>query len=330
MRVSGHISLVMLWVFAVCVPTRSQAPRPDLRPDRKLDSAERQRVVDAVAREVREHFVDRAAAGQVADAIVTHAAHGDDDAAADPAALASLLTKQLRDASHDLHFEVAYSENPLPERREPTPEDQARFRQIVKQQHCAIEKVGLLPHKISYLKLNFFPDPATCEQDVREAMAQLNTADAVIVDLRDNRGGMPEMTELVAAYFFDRPVDWFNPRGDTAERTPSPVAGSKLADEPVYVLTSQRTISGAEQFCYDLKMLKRATLVGETTAGAAHAGVFHRIDEHFGVAVPEVRPSNPYGQADWEGAGVAPDVPVAAEAALKTALALAEAKLEGK
>jgi hypothetical protein len=58
--------------------------------------------------------------------------------------------------------------------------------------------------------------------------------------------------------------------------TRSPVPGNRLADKPVYVLTSASTWSGAEQFSYDLKMLRRATLVGETTGGGAHAGVFHR------------------------------------------------------
>jgi C-terminal processing protease CtpA/Prc len=85
-----------------------------------------------------------------------------------------------------------------------------------------------------------------------------------------------------------------------------------LADKPVYVLTSGSTWSGAEQFSYDLKMLKRATLVGETTRGGAHAGTFHRIDDHFGMGIPEERFINPYGEADWEGVGVQPDVKVKA------------------
>lgn len=78
--------------------------------------------------------------------------------------------------------------------------------------------------------------------------------------------------------------------------TRSPVAGIELADKPVYVLISASTWSGAEQFGYDLKMLKRATLVGETTRGGAPAGVFHRIDDHFGVGIPEEKAINPFGK----------------------------------
>jgi len=36
-------------------------------------------------------------------------------------------------------------------------------------------------------------------------------------------------------------------------------------------------------------MLKRATLIGETTGGGAHAGVWHRIDDHFGIGIPETK-----------------------------------------
>lgn len=100
------------------------------------------------------------------------------------------------------------------------------------------------------------------------------------------------------------------------------MAGSHLADKPVYVLvlTSASTISGAEQFSYNLKMLRRATLVGETTAGAAHAGTFHRLNEHFGIAIHHVKAMNPYSKYGWEGTGVEPDVRVKAADALEEAL----------
>ena len=120
----------------------------------------------------------------------------------------------------------------------------------------------------------------------------------------------------------------YNPRENPTEQswTRSPVPGNLLADKPVYVLTSATTISGAEQFSYDLKMLRRATLVGETTRGGAHAGVWHRIDDHFGIAIPELKVINPYSKTDWEGTGVEPDVKVKAADALITAEKVAEGK----
>jgi C-terminal processing protease CtpA/Prc len=74
-------------------------------------------------------------------------------------------------------------------------------------------------------------------------------------------------------------------------------------------------------------MLKRATLVGERTRGGAHAGVFYRIDDHFGMGIPEVKAVNPFSKTDWEGVGVEPDVKVKAVEALGTAMRLAAGRL---
>ncbi|MBV9034280.1 MAG: hypothetical protein JO182_07275, partial [Acidobacteriaceae bacterium] len=88
------------------------------------------------------------------------------------------------------------------------------------------------------------------------------------------------------------------------------------------------TISAAEQFTYDLKMLKRVTVVGETTHGSAHAGVFHRINDHFGMGIPRLKAINPFSETDWEGTGIVPDVKVKAADALETAERLAKSKLQ--
>jgi hypothetical protein len=56
------------------------------------------------------------------------------------------------------------------------------------------------------------------------------------------------------------------------------VPGKRLESKPAYVLTLKRTSSGAEEFSYNLKNLKRAPVVGETTGGGAHPVSGHRID----------------------------------------------------
>jgi len=78
------------------------------------------------------------------------------------------------------------------------------------------------------------------------------------------------------------------------------------------VLTSGTTFSGAEEFSYDLKMLKRATIVGEATSGRGHIPRGRRIDDHFEIRVPDQRSINPISKTDWDGPGVAPDVKVKA------------------
>jgi hypothetical protein len=314
---------------------QSQQPEGTTNPagrDARFDKAECERVIEAAVANLKEHYIDPAIAQKMEEALLSHENAGDYDTITDGAAFATLLTRQLRDVSHDMHLEVVYSKTPLPERSTgPSPERFALYRKAMEQHNCTFEKVEITTHNIGYLKLNSFPDPSICESTAKTAMASLNHADALIFDLRDNRGGYPSMVMLIAAYLFDHPEYMYNP-GDMTERswTQSPVPGNRLADKPVYVLTSARTFSGAEHFSYDLKMLKRATLVGETTGGATDVGVFHRIDDHFGMGIRETRAINPYAEPDWAVTGVGPDVKVKAADALQTAMKLAESKLAKK
>jgi Peptidase family S41/N-terminal domain of Peptidase_S41 in eukaryotic IRBP len=293
----------------------------------RLDTVERQRVVAAAVAILRADYIDRENGRKMADALTIHEKSGDYNAVTSGEAFASLLTRQMREISPDRHLALVYSHDAFPPApREPTPEELASYAERMKQQNCGFEKVETLPHNIGYLKLNSFADLSVCRATAAGAMASVNHADAIIYDLRDNRGGEPAMVAFMAAYLFDHPEYWYNPRENTTEQswTRSPVSGNRLADKPVYVLTSPSTFSGAEQFCYDLKMLKRATLVGETTGGAAHSGVWHRIDDHFGMGVPETKPLNPFSQFDWAEVGVQPDVKVKAADALQVAVKIAQ------
>ena len=81
---------------------------------------------------------------------------------------------------------------------------------------------------------------------------------------------------------------------------------------------------------YNLKNLKRATIVGETTGGGAHPVMGRRIDDHFMIGVPFARAVNPISKKNWEGTGVEPDVSVKASDALEIAEQLAADKLAQK
>jgi hypothetical protein len=304
--------------------------------DAKLDVAERQRVIAGVIANLKEYYVYPDVAQKMADALLAHEKSGDDNAETDGDAFADLLTRQMRDVSHDRHLVVVYSQVKTPERKPgPTPEDLARYRKDMARSNCTFERVKILPRNIGYLKFNEFPYPPVCQPTVVAAMNGLRHVDTIIFDLRDNHGGSPKMVALIATYLFDHPThlnDMYNRRENTTEQswTLPPVPGNELVDKPAYILTSASTFSGAEEFTYDLKMLKRATLVGETTAGGAHPVSRHRIDAHFMIGVPDARPINPISKTNWEGTGVEPDVKVRAADALKTAEKLAQTKLQKK
>ena len=299
----------------------------------KLDSGRRQQVIDGVAKNLKEFYVYPDLAAKMEAAVRANQKRGDYDAITDPDAFAHRLTKDLQAASHDQHLGVNYSPVKLPpEGNGPSPEAEAQFRKMLERTNCAFEKVEVLPRNIGYLKFNAFPDPTICGPTAVAAMNFLAHVDAIIFDLRENGGGDPKMVAMISSYLFDKPThlnDLYNRKEDftTQYWTLPYVPGHTLASKPAFVLTSKSTFSGAEEFTYNLKNLKRATIVGETTGGGAHPVSGHRIDEHFMVGVPFARAVNPISKTNWEGTGVEPDVPVKAADALDKAEELAKSKL---
>jgi hypothetical protein len=301
-----------------------------VRSEGRLDDSERDRVVQAVARSLRTSYFDHAKADEAAATVLNREKQGEYSPVADGPSLAGQLTADIRKATQDQHLEVVYSRDTIPDGpRSPPPGALALYRAAMQQQNCTFQAVEILPHNIGYLKFNSFPDPGICGTIARAALKKMDQASVIIFDLRDNTGGFPEMVAQMASPLFSRPVPWYNPRATPSSTMLSPDPSSGLADKPVYILTSSRTFSGAEHFTYDLKMLKRATVIGETTGGAAHAAPFHRIDDHFGMGIPESPITNPYGAPDWAVTGVEPDVKVRAEDALAAAEKLA-AKLQSR
>jgi retinol-binding protein 3 len=300
-----------------------------------VDAAERKKVIDGVQTELKEYYVEPAVAQQLADALKANEAKGVYVAISDGDALAERLTKDLQDVSHDKHLRVEFSPFKLPPRGEPTPEDEARFHQQMEHDNCAFDKVEILPNNIGYVKFDGFMDASFCGPTVVAAMGFVAHTDAIIFDLRQNGGGQPAMVTLIASYLFDRPthlIDIYNRKEDSTTQnwTLSYLPGPRLTKQPVFVLTSKRTFSGAEEFAFDLKNQKRATIVGETTGGGAHPVSGHTVADYFTIGVPFAKSLDPATRTNWEGTGVEPDVKVPAADALTTAEKLAMEKIQVK
>jgi C-terminal processing protease CtpA/Prc len=248
--------------------------------------------------------------------------------------LAEVLTEHLQAVSKDKHLRMFYAYESLPmesdgEGPKPGPEKVDDLREQMRAHgrslNFGFEKVERLEGNVGYLDLRMFFGAEFGGETASAAMNLLANTDAMIIDLRKNGGGDPDMVALICSYLFGpEPVHlndiYMRPEDSTHQRWTLPlVPGRRYEGKSVYVLTSKRTFSAAEEFAYNLKCLKRATIVGETTGGGAHPGGMRRISDHFGLFVPSGRAINPITKTNWEGTGVTPDVPVAAERALQTA-----------
>jgi hypothetical protein len=304
----------------------------------KIDAAARTRVIDGAIKNLNEYYVFPDVAKKMEESARAKQKHGDYDAINDGNALASRLTEDFQAVSHDKHLHVNYSAVKMPERpadAKRSPEQIAEQRREMEKINCGFEKVEHLSGNVGYLKFDFFADPDVCGPTAVAAMNFLANVDAIIFDLRENGGGDPKMVAFISTYLFDEPThlnDLWERKGEVTHQywTLPYVPGKLLAGKPVYVLTSSDTFSGGEEFCYNLKNLKRATLIGEKTGGGAHPVSGHRIDDHFMIGVPFARAINPISKTNWEGTGVEPDVKVPAADALTTAQKLVAEKLKSK
>jgi hypothetical protein len=323
------ISIVAPVSAAVTIGGSNQA-------DMRIDQTESGQVVDALIDELNQHYVFPETAAKLEKVLRGHQRHGEYDQINSAKDLADLLSKQMQTESNDRHLSVMYSEEAIPEDsvdNKPLKEERLAELANLKSHNFGVTRAERLPANIGYLELEMFAPAKDASDTIAAAMTMIANTDVLIIDLRKNFGGSAETVPLVASYLLDERThlnDLYFRDDNRLEQMWSAgnVSGARFGQEKdVYVLTSGRTFSAAEDFCYSLQSLKRITLVGEATGGAAHPGGFLRLHPHFSVFIPNGRAINPITKTDWEGVGVTPDVASTAKDALKTAQTLALNKI---
>ena len=222
--------------------------------------------------------------------------------------------------------------------KEVDPRETERAQLAMRRQNYGFRKIEILPGNVGYLRFDQFAATGPAAETAIGAMNFLGNADAIIFDLRTNGGGDASMIRLLTTYLFteqEHLIDWYVRDLDQTIQswTLDYVPGRRLVDIPVYVLTSGFTASAAEEFTFDLQHLHRATIVGDTTAGAGHTVTMRFL--HFdgfrvGMRVPYGNAMDPKTGRGWEGVGVIPDLAVPADKALPVAQVDALKKLREK
>ena len=269
-------------------------------------------------------------ANRVSVAVESNLREGRYDVGLDHQTFAERLTLDLRLSSGDQHVRVRYSETPHVE----LTSAERVHEQNDRVAHCAamnfgIERIELLANNIGYIDVREFVELSLSGPTLTAALNRMSEAAALIFDLRQCVGGDPATVAWCCSYLFDKRVQLsalvmrdpsVSEQYWTSDWVPGPRFGQT---KPVFVLTANFTFSGAEAFAYDLQSYGRASVVGETTGGGAHACNLHWLDDHFNFLLPGCRAVNPVTYTNWESVGVTPDVECDAKDALREAQALA-------
>jgi retinol-binding protein 3 len=321
----------MMTVSRIAVVLGLVATAPDFvaqfarTPDTPLAAGAARAVAESAAVVLDRLYVDPTVAAGYARTLRRHVAANRYDTVQTTHALARLLTADLTVFHRDGHLEVL----PVRERQAAGQPDTATVAARRRRWNGGFVKVEQLPGNVGYLKLDGFAHPEHGARAADAAFAFLQDTDALIIDLRDNTGGEPRMVAHLVTRLL--PIDrvallntiW--KRGDSVPRqywTVDGLAGPRYL-KPVYLLMASHTVSAPEELAYDLRVLQRATVVGERSGGGANPGRIVAIGHGLGVFVSTERAVHPVTGTNWEGVGIAPDVAVSASEALATAHRLA-------
>lgn len=326
--------LAVFTFLSVAVPARPAHAQfggpPQDQPNMYVSAAMRAATVESLATAIERKYIFPDVAKKTAAELRARLKKGAYNGLDSAFAFCDSLSGDLRAIGKDRHFRVGYWYRDLPESvfldSNPTNEERVRADLQVRRLNYGFEKVQRLAGNVGYLELRAFDGSPNGGRLAMAAMTLLDGSDALIVDLRRNGGGDPNLIMLILSWLFpsDERVhvnDFYLREGNETRQyfTSTAVPATRYLNKEVYVLTSRRTGSAAEEFAYDLKNLKRATLIGETTAGAANPGGPVRLNSHFAAFVSHGRAVNPITKTNWEGVGVEPDVKTSADDALKTA-----------
>ncbi|ROJ44605.1 Retinol-binding protein 3 [Anabarilius grahami] len=256
----------------------------------------------------------------------------------DPAILASVLTDGVKKTVSDSRLKVTYEPGFVPAAPPAMPD--IPLEQLAVMIKSTV-KVEILDGDIGYLKIQHIIGEEIAQKVGPLLLAhvwdKILPTSAMILDFRNAVSGELSGIPYIVSYYTDpEPLIHIDSVYDrtsdlTIELWSMPTLLGKRygTTKPLIILTSKDTLGVAEDVAYCLKHLKRATIVGENTAGGTVRMNKIKVgDTDFYVSVPVAKSINPITGKSWEINGVAPDVEVAAEDALEAAIAIIKLRVE--
>jgi hypothetical protein len=331
-----HKKVNMIFRFVILLILSSACSKAQSVQD-SVSQTEKQNVITSINELLNKNYIFPDVSKKMCDTLFENLKRGSYSSISDPILFAEKLTDDLQSVSKDVHLAVSFNPKKAEELKMPKKENNELSVSRLKEMQLnnfGFKKVELLDGNIGYLDIESFADARYGGETAVAAMNLLSNVSALIIDLRNNGGGNPSMTQLIASYlftskpvhlntFYDKPTDTYSDSW-----TYPYIPGKRIPNVDVYILTSKNTFSAAEEFAYDMKSLKRAIIIGEATGGGAHTGSNMIAGERFIVFISTGRGINPITKTDWENVGVQPDIIVPTSDALITAQITAIEKLE--
>lgn len=167
----------------------------------------------------------------------------------------------------------------------------------------------VLDGEIGYLKLNQFS--ATARQDIDAALEamRINSLNGLVVDFRDNPGGLLNSAIDVASAFIEEGTIVTESFSDDDEIVFDATGNYADVRVPIVVLVNEGSASASELVAGAMQDAGVATIIGETTFGKGTVQTWHELVNGGGVRLTIARWLTPSGRWIHEN-GVEPDITV--------------------
>ncbi len=181
---------------------------------------------------------------------------------------------------------------------------------------------GLIADSIGYVHIGAFYSGRTgistrqdWAGDIDNIIQEFQTTDGLIVDVRDNKGGLPQNVMFIADRFADKRRLFmtlqtqnglghhdFNDEKEyyIEQEGPSQFTG------PIILLTNSLTISGGEWFTLAMKTIPYVTQMGNTTAGAFSLSISRDLPNGWNYTI-SVQLIKSHDGICYEGVGISPE-----------------------
>jgi hypothetical protein len=305
------IGTVLFLFFSFVLPAQNQ----EKNLIDTLTNKKRETIIKWVASEFLEHYVF-SDVGETMSAFIENKFNiGGYDSIITLSDFTALLESDMKSISKDKHIKIRYGEAPTDF------EDENALRE----ENFGFRDVEILPGNIGFISFFQFYHPKYAARTAKAAINFVANSDALIIDLRANGGGFPEMRTLLCSYFFNDPVCLLEFRNSSGvlsrDSTSKNVDGPKMPDIPIFILVGPSTFSCAEDFTFCMQNLKRATVIGEKTGGGAHdSKILICPFESIFIQIPYREGADPVTKKTWEGTGIQPDIVVPWENAKMVAM----------
>ncbi len=189
----------------------------------------------------------------------------------------------------------------------------------------------VLADRIVVMQLRLFQDTTASEfaralDDAQDACAERGGIAGLVLDLRDNPGGLVNAAVAVADELLSNGVIVeTRGRGDRVMQTETANDGGTRPAFPIVLVVNARTASAAEILAGALRDHKRAVIVGERTFGKGSVQNVIDLPDGSAIKLTTARYYTPLGDA-IQARGIEPDVTVA-EASATPAQSIEQAPL---